>query len=300
VTARFFALGAALAGVVSALAAAHAPAPAVAHASEISLRAPSLRLPPSQHPDYHRGLKLDLRGDHAGAAQAYRASGADPATSPRARFHGKLSETITTLREALRRAPDSYDDHFNYAVNVQNKYWALFLDAGVRDHRLGALAEHHFKESMRLSPISANPLLCLAALYAQAGDRPKAAEVYATLGVRVVRPSDYYNLAFFHKVMGDMEEAFRVLRMAMAFDTRHREWVAESDDFADHKDDPRLQAILKEGVPHGGSLGQLRMHRLPRWSLKPRLHRIMRNLRPGQHGPSRNPFPTPTPTPMGP
>ena len=269
---------------------AQASSSAPAAAAEISLRTPRLRLPPSTHPEYRRALRLDLRGDHAAAAQAYRAAAREsPAAAVRARFQWKLSDAIAKLREGLRRAPDSYDEHFNYAVNAQNKYWALFLDLGVRDHRLAMLAEHHFKESLRLSPVAANPLLCLASLYGQTGDRARASELYRSMAGRTVRPSDYYNLAFFHKVLGEMEDAYRVLRMAIAFDARHREWIAASDDYAEYKDDPRLRAIVDEGGPHGDSLGRtLRLHN-PRWSMKPRV-RILRNF-PRRPGPVPNPFP---------
>jgi tetratricopeptide (TPR) repeat protein len=244
--------------VAVALGAALAGGPALA--AEVSVRAPRLRLPLGEDAAYRLGLRLDARGEHSAAAQAYRAVARSSSPSAkRARFHLQLSEAVAKLRRQLVRAPDSYDDHFNYGVNLQNKYWALFLDVGVKYHRLFALAEHHFMRAVRLAPSAANPVLCLASLYAQAGDRGRAADVYARLMAgRIVRGSDHYNLAFFHKVMGDLDEAFRVLRQAFSFDARHRAWVLESDDFAEYLEDPRLRSILDATGAHEGALGQLR------------------------------------------
>lgn len=234
----------------------------VAVGAEISLRAPGLRLPLVDEPSYQRGLRLDLRGDHAAAAEAFRAANRRKPVA-RALFHFKLSDSLARMREALVRTPDSYDEHFNYAVNVQNKYWALYLDLGVKDHRLYALAEHHFQRSIRLMPLAANPVLCLASLYGQAGDRSRAQATFQALGARPLRSTDYYNLAFYHKVMGDLEEAYRILRQAVSFDARHREWLLESDDFAELREDPRLKAIIDTGALHGGTLGQLRQWTWP-------------------------------------
>jgi tetratricopeptide (TPR) repeat protein len=226
------------------------------------LRAPRLKLPLADDEGYRLGLRLDARGEHAAAAQAFRAvSRATSRAAKRARFHFKLSDALARLRRHLLRVPDSYDDHFNYGVNLQNKYWALFLDLGVRNHRLYALAEHHFRRAMTLNPSAANPVLCLASLYAQAADRGRAAEAYSRhMAGRILRASDQYNLAFYHKVMGELDEAFRVLRQAIAFDARHKEWILESDDFAEYLEDPRLKAILDAGGAHGGALGQFRLN----------------------------------------
>jgi Flp pilus assembly protein TadD len=125
------------------------------------------------------------------------------------------------------------------------------------NHRLFALAEHHFRRALTLNPAAANPVLCLVALYAQAGDRGRAADAYARhMAGRILRASDQYNLAFYHKVMGDLDEAFRVLRQAIAFDARRKEWILESNDFAEYLEDPRLKFILDAGGAHGGALGQ--------------------------------------------
>jgi tetratricopeptide (TPR) repeat protein len=253
---------------------------APALAADVSVRTPSMKAPLSLDRSYRNGLALDARGDHAAAAEAFRAA-ATRGRVVRAEFHLKLSAAIAKLREAVQRAPDSYEDHFNLGVNLQNKYWGLVLDLGIRNHRLFLLAEHHFKEAMRLMPRAANPLICLAALYAQAGDRARALETIRGLSSRPTRPGDLYNLAFYHKVMGDLDEAYRVLKQAFQHDARHREWVRESDDFAELRDDPRLKALMEEApgpslwtplrrlrLP-GTGIGRLKWHRLPPPVLKP-------------------------------
>jgi tetratricopeptide (TPR) repeat protein len=247
-----------------------------ARAAEVSLRAPRLKAPPVANESYRSGLRFDLRGDHRAAAEAYRAP--VNASHPRAAFHRKMSEQIAAMREAVRRSPDAYDENFNLGVNLQNKYWALYLDLGVRSDLHYRLAEHHFKEAMRLQPTVANPLICLAALYAQAGDRGRARDLMAGLGGRETRPSDLYNLAFYHKVMGDLDESFRILRQAFQFDIRHREWVRESDDFTEYLDDPRMKALLEDP-----SLGQLttplRMQRLRTSLPSGKIRQYVRQLR---------------------
>jgi tetratricopeptide (TPR) repeat protein len=239
-----------------------------------------MRAPLAMHPSYRQGLLLDQRGDHAAAAEAFRVA-VTQARIQRAEFHRKLSAAIARLREVVRRSPDAYEEHFNLGVNLQNKYWALHLDLGVKNPRLFALAEHHFLEAMRLAPSVANPLVCLAALYAQAGDRARAQETIAGLARRPVRPGDLYNLAFFHKVMGDLEEAYRVLRQAFDHDARHRDWVRESDDFAEYLEDPRLVELMR--LPEASRL------RL----LKPGLLRLQRLQRPKL----LQPLPAPVPVP---
>lgn len=274
-----------------------------AQAADVAVRAPGLRLPLGDAPDYLRGLQLDARGEHAAAVQAFRAASSAPGrTGQRARFHAKLSDGIVKLRTAVERSPDAYDEHFNIGVNIQNKYWALFVDTGVRNHRLYALAEHHFQRAMRLAPTAANPLLCLAALYAQAGDRGRAMEVFAQLGPRIIRASDHYNLAFFRKVTGEVDAAFQMLRIAVQYDNRHRAWILESDDFAEYLEDPRMVAILAAGTPHSGSMGGLRLgpgrpfrlrRRLPRWRIMNRGKLVQ------PYPPAPAPAPAPPPAPRG-
>ena len=284
---------------------------APAFAADVSVRAPALRLPLGDTADYHRGLQLDVRGEHAAAVQAYRAAFSAPGrTGSRARFQAKLSDGIVKLRESVARSPDSYDEQFNIGVNIQNKYYALFLDTGLRNHRLFALAEHHFQRAMRLHPTAANPLLCLAGLYAQAGDRGRAMEVFAQMGPRIIGASDHYNLAFFRKVTGEVDAAFQMLRVAVQYDNRHRAWILESDDFMEYLEDPRMQAILATSAPHGGVLGRLRIgpggrpfgiQRKPRrWIL--RRQKLQPGILPVGPAPTLGPQPTiritPVPAPV--
>jgi tetratricopeptide (TPR) repeat protein len=228
----------------------------LAEGAEISVRAPRLNLPPISNASYLAGLRYDLRGDHRAAAEAYQA--AVSAHVPRAAFQLKMSKEIAEKRETVRRSPDDYEHHFNLGVNLQNKYWAIYLDLGVRSEMHIRLAEHHFKEALRLQPMQANPLICLAALYAQGGDRARGKETIKGLAQRETRPTDLYNLAFYYKVVGDMNEAYRLLRQALQFDARHREWVLESDDFVEYLDDPKMKELLQE---RGGQLGLQRHSR---------------------------------------
>jgi tetratricopeptide (TPR) repeat protein len=268
----------------------------MALASEVLLQAPRSTAPLSPSPSYRQGLALDLRGDHAAAAEAYRAAAAAEGGG-RAGFHEKLSEGIARTQEALPRAPDSWDHHFNLGVHLQNKYWAIFVDLGIRSERLFFAAEHHFRAAMRLSPAAANPVLCLAALYAQAGDRPRAIETFGQLGRRPIGPADIYNLAFYHKVVGDLDRAFRDLERALRHDSRHREWILESDDFAEYRDDPRLKRLLGKQAPQrlyfrGLGIGQGTV--LQKLLLNPRFRHLHQRLRqhrarPGQSAPSPSP-----------
>jgi tetratricopeptide (TPR) repeat protein len=270
-----------------------------AMASEVLLQAPRMTAPLSRSPSYHQGLALDLRGDFAAAAEAYRVS-ATGEEGARAGFHQKLSDGIARMRDAVRLAPDSADDHFNLGVNLQNKYWAIFLDLGIRSERLFLAAEHHFRAAMRLTPTAANPAICLAALYAQAGNRPRALETFRQLSQRPIRPSDVYNRAFYYKVIGDLDAAFRELARALSYDARHREWVRESDDFAEYREDPRLKRLMGKDVPqrlHFRNLGVSQGSVLQKLLRNPQFRNLYQRLRqlrakPGQPGPSPPP-PTP-------
>lgn len=199
-------------------------------------------------PHYLRGLELDRRGEHGSAAAEYLiAAKRTPSLARRAAYQASLSHDIAEFEEKLRTDQSSVA-HFQTAVQYQNKYWAFFIERNERVPRLFARAASLFQKALALAPTSANPVVCLAALYLQAGDTARSERTIGLLAHRPIQPADEYNYSFYMVMKGELGRAFALLEKTLTrqpFQARSQiEWIIESDDFHGLLDDPRLLKLI--------------------------------------------------------
>jgi tetratricopeptide (TPR) repeat protein len=203
----------------------------------------------SVDPHYQRALAHDRRGDFVLAAAEYRLAAArSAAILRRALYHATLSADIA-LYESRLKDNRSYVSLFQAAVQIQNKYWGFLVEFGEPVPRLFERAEKLFVEALRADVFAANPVVCLAALYVQAGEPKKADDTIALLKTRAIREPDEYNFAFYLALRGDLDRAFNLLERVVARDPRQVDWILESDDFNGLYDHPRLVRLIDRFRP---------------------------------------------------
>lgn len=217
-----------------------APAPALA----LEGRVPMGRLPMGASTAYARAIALDLKGRHDAALAAYlevvRAGGPD---GERARYHASLTEGMRKNLTALRKAPLDGRAHFSLGVEAANKLTALVRETGVVVRPLYAVAERALSEAVRLLPGVHDPAICLAGLYADAGELGRAKTTIAWVKGKPLRPSEVYNLACYYHSVGDYDRALE--HLTRVINPYYRKWIRQSDDFHKLRGDPRLEALLR-------------------------------------------------------
>ncbi|MBI3071011.1 MAG: hypothetical protein HYY84_02685 [Deltaproteobacteria bacterium] len=198
----------------------------------------------SANANYRTALDHDRRGEFFLAAARYRLAAAESAAiAARALYHATLSSDIA-LYESRLRDNRNYVSLFQTAVQIQNKYWAFVVEFGEPIPRLFQRAEALFTEALRAEPFAANPVVCLAALYVQAGEPKKADQTISLLKTRAVREPDEYNFAFYLALRGDLDRAFSLLERVVLRDPRQLDWILDSDDFYGLLDHPRLVRLI--------------------------------------------------------
>lgn len=217
-------------------------------ANNVEIRVPAHRRSPFTGPAYDRALALDVAGDLSAALESYSlAALQEPENTARAEYHMTLSRSILRL-EFLGR-PLTPDDDLSLGVHYANKFTALKRETGRRIRRIYDRAELALKRASTAMPTEANPILCLAGLYAENDDLESARKTFALVRGRPLSPNDRYNLACYHHSVGDTLLALDTLRQLFrdigAKDRRHYvDWILKSDDFYTLHDDARLLSIL--------------------------------------------------------
>ena len=213
-------------------------------AAALEGRVPMGRLPLGASNAYARAIALDLKGRHDAALAAYleavRAGGADV---ERARYHATLAEGMRKNLTALRGAAFDGRAHFSLGVEAANKLTALVRETGVVVRSLYALAERSLSEAVRLLPGIHDPAICLAGLYADAGELGRARSTIQLVRGQRLRPSEVYNLACYYHSIGDYDRALADLTKVIT--PYYRKWIQQSDDFHKLRGDPRLEALLR-------------------------------------------------------
>lgn len=209
-------------------------------------RVPKARMPLGAPALYQRAIALDLAGRYGAALDLYEALARESGSAQaRARYHRDLSRGLIKNLEHVRRFPDDGRAHFSIGVDAGNKVAALLRDTGVVARVQYSIAERALKKAMRLLPGKADPIICLAGLYADAGERGLARALIAPLRGRTLNLSETYNLACYYHSMGDNEAALRSLSRVM--NDYYRAWILRSDDFYRLRGDPRFEALLLQG-----------------------------------------------------
>jgi tetratricopeptide (TPR) repeat protein len=203
---------------------------------------PVARVPLGGTPGYRRAITLDLAGRYAEALALYEAEARGP-RGARSRYHAELSRGILERLDQVRRFPQDGPAHFSLGVDAANKVTALLRETGRVAPSLFSLAERALHEAERLLPKSADPIICLAGLYADVGRRQAARAAIARIEGKVLQPGELYNLACYHHFMGENEKAMTILERVM--NDYYREWILRSDDFWRMRGDPRLERLLR-------------------------------------------------------
>lgn len=131
-------------------------------------------------------------------------------------------------------------------MDAANKLTALRRETGVVARQAFRIAERAFREAERLLPGRADPVICLAGLYADAGEPGKARATIARIQGRPLTAGERYNLACYHHSMGEYDKALAELRVVI--NDHYRRWILVSDDFWRLRGDPRLEQLLKPAV----------------------------------------------------
>jgi tetratricopeptide (TPR) repeat protein len=220
-----------------ALASLLAPAAALA----LELGPPAGRAPLGASDAYRRAVALDLAGRIRDALALYEVAGRDP-EGRRALYHQELSRGVLTRLERLRLSPNDGRALMSLGVDAANKMSALRRDTGIVARTFYDLSVWAFRSAERFFPAMPDPIICLAGIYAEAGQRARARETLLRIRGQALAPEAVYNLAFYHYAMGEYDQALVYLGRVM--NEHYRKWILSSDDFWKLRGDPRLERIL--------------------------------------------------------
>lgn len=206
--------------------------------------------PADSDPDFERARDLDRKGRFSEAAAVFQGlatrllANGQETLAKRVKYHATLSRDIAMYERQLA-ANRGFIPLFQAGVQVQNKFWAFVVERGEKVASLFARAETLFRDAMLADTRAANPVVCLAALYLQAGDKARANETIRLIRTRPITLADEYNFAFYLALRGDLTAAFRFLERSLRRDPKLVDWILESDDFHDLRQDVRLVRLIE-------------------------------------------------------
>jgi adenylate cyclase len=209
-----------------------------------------------------RALELEPRMPEAYVAQAMLLS-----------MQGRVSEADHAFEEAIRLNPASFDAHYMYARHCfQNgaferavplyetaielrpdDYQALSLLEGVLV-KLGRMEQHGevarramqaLERQLAIDPQDGRALQLATVQAARLGLRERARELAdRALESRPDAFATFYNVACAYAVLGDHDDALRMLDNAVRHGRGNLEWIERDPDFDTLRSDPRFEAIV--------------------------------------------------------
>ncbi len=165
----------------------------------------------------------------------------------------KAIELDPKFAEAYSNLTDTLDDleRTDEAVKLYEKSFEL----KPRGKPMNALGLHYqrqnnleealevHKKAVELNPNDASYRVSLASVYRKLGRETDAAEQIA-LARPLMEKENEYNRACFESICGNMEEALRLLKIALEKRQTSLAWVSRDPDFDFIRDDPRFKEII--------------------------------------------------------
>jgi adenylate cyclase len=209
-----------------------------------------------------RALELEPRMPEAYIARAMLLS-----------LQGRTREADQDFEEAIRLNPASFEAHYSYARHCfqsgefaravplyesairlrPDDYQALCLLEGAltkvgdmqRHAEVAVRAMQALERQLALDPRDGRALQLGTVQAARLGLRDKSRELAErALEVRPDAFSTFYNVACAYSVLGDKDDAIRMLDLAVQHGRGNLEWIGHDPDFDPLREDPRFNDIV--------------------------------------------------------
>ena len=147
---------------------------------------------------------------------------------------GGYEKAIGVYQQAIALDPKNANPHNGLGI--------VYRGLGRTEEAIAA-----YQQAIALDPKNAVPHLSLASIYRKVGD-VAAYKQQVEVGRLLIANEDVYNRACFASILGDVDEAIRLLEEHLATVPSMREWARRDLDFEFIRDDPRFQALVSEST----------------------------------------------------
>ncbi|HET9589424.1 MAG TPA: toll/interleukin-1 receptor domain-containing protein [Anaerolineales bacterium] len=177
---------------------------------------------------------------------------------------GNMEEAIRCLSEAIRLEPtfaaaffgrglarrriddlDGAIQDYSEAIRLKPDYPEAYHGRGIAFSMKGdnnrALSD--FQKARELNPDFGGIRSSLARALKSLGRREEAQE-QEKAARELIQKEDEYSRACFEAICGNVDEALRLLSIALAKDPRLKKWTRQDPDFANIRDDPRFNELV--------------------------------------------------------
>lgn len=199
----------------------------------------AIELDPNDVGGYNNlGLVYEAQQEYDQAITAYRkAIDVDPT---QAIPHRNLGDVYRALKQ--------YDDaisSYRLAITHDSKDSDAYQAIGNIYSILGDLdkAETSYQQAVEINPQNHTTMMALARIARQQGDNEQW-QAWIEQARPLYRDDDYYNLACLESIAGNVDEAVRLLALALEHDESDQTWAQQDPDFVFIRDDARYRALV--------------------------------------------------------